>query len=103
MHIAHQCFIHLPFTLTTADFSSDRYPSFKLVFLKMLLRRSKDFEAQKKQKKTKKKKKKTNLNCLKDISVGVNVPRSINKTKEVCNAACMTLEYLVEKDSAFSY
>ena len=60
----------------------------------MLLSRSKDFEA---------KKKKANLNCLKDISVGVDVPRSINKTKEMCNAACMTLEYFVEKDSAFSY
>ena len=46
----------------------------------MLLRRSKDFEAQKDRKKTKTKKTKTNLICLKDISVGVDVPRSINKT-----------------------
>ena len=46
----------------------------------MLLRRSKDFEAQKDRKKIKTKKTKTNLICLKDISVGVDVPRSINKT-----------------------
>ena len=47
-------------------FNSNKYRLFKLFFLKMSLRRPEDFGARKY-------KKTTNLNCLKDISVGVGI------------------------------